>query len=105
MEKIKCVILGDQSVGKSSLISSYFQNKIPAVYSPTILEVVEVQSTLHIQDTPVQVLINLWDTTGDKNKYQDFSELVQEGANIFIICFSLVDKGSLRNAINFVRNR
>ncbi|EGV91402.1 Rho-related GTP-binding protein RhoV [Cricetulus griseus] len=57
---IKCVLVGDGAVGKSSLIVSYTCNGYPARYRPTALDTFSVQ--VLVDGSPVR--IELWDTAG-----------------------------------------
>ncbi|VCW99191.1 unnamed protein product, partial [Gulo gulo] len=57
---IKCVLVGDGAVGKSSLIVSYTCNGYPARYRPTALDTFSVQ--VLVDGAPVR--IELWDTAG-----------------------------------------
>jgi GTPase SAR1 family protein len=47
-------------------------------------------------------MVNLWDVGGDKSKFEDFIKLIYECTNMFIICFSLIDRNSFRSALNYV---
>lgn len=45
-EKIKCVLVGDGAVGKSTLIAAYAQNKFREEYTPTAYDTFNGKSTL-----------------------------------------------------------
>ena len=57
---IKCVIVGDGAVGKTSMLVSYATNKFPTDHVPTVFDNYSV--TVMAGDTPCH--LGLFDTAG-----------------------------------------
>uniref|UniRef100_A0A6U3BJV0 Uncharacterized protein n=1 Tax=Paramoeba aestuarina TaxID=180227 RepID=A0A6U3BJV0_9EUKA len=92
MSEVKCVVVGDGAVGKTSMLISYVEGKFPTEYVPTVFENYEKEVTLegkHINFT-------LWDTAGQEG-YQKIRTLSYKSADIFLVCFSFDNPGSLEN--------
>lgn len=134
MRSIKCVIIGDGAVGKTSLLISYTTNTFPTDYVPTVFDnystkiavqpplslqmrkkSIESNNTdtfnMHIetdevpkrkQDNKIPKLktqffkLNLWDTAG-QDEYDKLRPLSYPQTDIFIICFSVIDRTSFNN--------
>ena len=95
MKEIKCVVVGDGGVGKTCLILSFTQNSFPKDYVPTIFDTHTAK--LEVEHTPIN--LNLWDTAGQED-YERTRPMAYLEANVFIVCFSLVELNSLENIIN-----
>ncbi|KAF7252119.1 Rho-related GTP-binding protein RhoV [Varanus komodoensis] len=94
---IKCVLIGDGAVGKTSLIVSYTTNGYPDQYQPTALD------TFSVQFCPVQVLVDgapvriqLWDTAGQED-FDCLRLLCYPDTDVFLVCFSVVNPTSFQN--------
>jgi len=37
---IKCVVIGDEAVGKTSILLTYAQDKFPTTHEPTVFDIV-----------------------------------------------------------------
>ncbi|KAK1160553.1 rho-related GTP-binding protein RhoU-like [Acipenser oxyrinchus oxyrinchus] len=86
--EIKCVLVGDGAVGKTSLIVSYTTNGYPTEYLPTAFD------TFSVDDTPVR--IQLCDTAGQE-EFDCLRSLCYPGTDVFIVCFSVVNPSSFQN--------
>eukprot|EP00005_Dracoamoeba_jomungandri_P001986 CAMPEP_0174250010 /NCGR_PEP_ID=MMETSP0439-20130205/322_1 /TAXON_ID=0 /ORGANISM="Stereomyxa ramosa, Strain Chinc5" /LENGTH=260 /DNA_ID=CAMNT_0015329971 /DNA_START=66 /DNA_END=848 /DNA_ORIENTATION=+ len=87
--RIKLVVVGDGAVGKTSLLISYATKKFPTDYVPTVFENYTAQ--LHKDDE--NILLHLWDTAGQED-YDRLRPLSYPGADVVLLCFSLVTRGS-----------
>ena len=58
---IKMVLVGDTSVGKSSLITNYLHNSFSEDYEPTVLDI--YRGTKNVNRKPIEIEIH--DTCGD----------------------------------------
>ena len=84
---IKCVLIGDEGVGKTSLLITYTRNKFPEFYVPNILDNCAVNVKLKNET----YTLGLFDTS--VNYQQDLSN-----TDVFLLCFSLDKPVSLQNA-------
>ncbi|GBB87931.1 hypothetical protein RclHR1_14420002 [Rhizophagus clarus] len=92
MQKIKCVVVGDNNVGKTELITTYLTNKFPSDYTPIVFDNYAV--TIMIGNEPI--LFGLSDTAGQED-YDRLRPLSYLQTDVFLICFSVMSPNSLRN--------
>lgn len=90
----KVLVIGDGGCGKTSLLYKYAKNTFTTEYVPTVFET----TTIDIRDASarVQLSLQLWDTAGQED-YDRIRTLSYADTHIVLICFSLVDKLSLKN--------
>nr|CAD7428868.1 unnamed protein product [Timema monikensis] len=89
---IKCVLVGDGGVGKTSLIVSYSTNKFPKDYIPTAYDKYNVEVSVDGRRVGVQ----LCDTAG-QNDFDPLRTLCYPEADVFMVCFSIMSSTSFEN--------
>ena len=90
---LKCVVVGDGAVGKTSMLLCYTTNTFPTDHMPTIFD--NYSKNVTMNDGRV-VNLGLWDTAG-QDEYADFRPLSYAAADCFVVAFSLIDRKSFRN--------
>src|SRR3990167_4864019 len=92
MKSIKCVIVGDGAVGKTSLLYSYIYDKVPDAYVPTIMDNYHAQ----VQTSTGNVGLGLWDTAGQED-YDRIRPLSYPATDVFLVCYSVISQASFEN--------
>jgi len=94
-QSLNLVVVGDATVGKTSLLLSYTNNNFPVDYQPTVFD---TYSANMMCDRRVFHL-SLWDTSG-KEEYDRLRPLSYAQSNAFLLCYSVVDPASFQNVRN-----
>eukprot|EP01083_Nonionella_stella_P064320 167522_1 len=97
---IKCILLGDSHVGKSSLLLRYFDND----YKESQINTVGVDyrmKTIELGDYLVRYQI--WDTAGQE-KYRTIIAAYYRGIDAALICYDITNRESFENISIWVEN-
>eukprot|EP01097_Dermamoeba_algensis_P005902 TRINITY_DN371_c0_g1_i4.p1 TRINITY_DN371_c0_g1~~TRINITY_DN371_c0_g1_i4.p1 ORF type:complete len:184 (-),score=46.39 TRINITY_DN371_c0_g1_i4:227-778(-) len=89
---IKLVVVGDGAVGKTCLLIAYANNRFPEDYIPTVFD----NYVVNITAGETNIELGLWDTAGQE-EYDRLRPLSYANANVFLICFSVVNPVSYEN--------
>ena len=92
MQNVKMVTVGDGTVGKTSLLMSYTENRFPVDYVPTIFD----NFTTGVEVDGRLISFALWDTAGQE-EYARLRSLSYPETDVFLICFSVTSQASLEN--------
>ena len=90
---VKLVFVGQTAVGKTSIIMTWTQERFPTLYEPTVFDT--YHGTKNYKGAEIK--LQIWDTAG----HDDLGKLrpiAYTGTDCFLVCFSLVDKNSLKEA-------
>lgn len=91
-KEVKCVIVGDGGVGKTSLLMSYTTGGIMMDYIPTCFDCYTVD--MKVQEKCYAM--SLIDTAGQET-YDRLRTLTYYDTDIFLVCFSVADNDSFEN--------
>ncbi len=91
MIDIKLILLGDISVGKSSIIGRYIDNSFSDDYQCTLQ--VEMKTKIIDIDLDTKVKMNIWDTVGQE-KFRNLTKQYYRNCQGAIIVFDLTRKDS-----------
>ena len=92
MTTIKCVTIGDGSVGKTCMLISYTTNSFPKNYTPTVFD--HYSANLIVDGEAVTLV--LWDTPGQMD-YDMLRPLSYPETDVFIVCFAIDDRPTINN--------
>jgi len=92
MRELKCVVVGDGAVGKTSMLLSYTTNIFPSDHTPTVFD--NYNTIVHLGGQDVNLY--LWDTAGQE-EYQNLRPLSYLGTDVFILVFALSSPRSFQH--------
>jgi len=92
MQNIKLVTVGDGTVGKTSLLMSYTENRFPIDYVPTVFD----NYTTGVEVDGRLISFALWDTAGQE-EYAKLRALSYPDTDVFLVCFALNSLSSFDN--------
>jgi len=89
---IKITVVGDTSVGKTSLLISYTTNSFPSEHVPTVFDNYSANAIVDEES----ITLGLWDTAGS-SEFNELRPLSYPGTDAFIVCYSIIDPNSLQS--------
>lgn len=96
-EHIKCVILGDSSVGKTSMLNTYLNGN----FNPNMGNTIGAcywEKTILIDDTTCS--IGFWDTAGQE-RYKSLVPMYIRGANIALLVYDTTCQFSFNSIVDW----
>ena len=90
IENYKIVIIGDQHVGKTSILSRYKYETIEENYAPTV-GIDFLTKNVFLEDKTIRLI--MWDTAGQE-RFKSLIPTYLKNANCIILAFDLTNKTS-----------
>merc|ERR1719379_2651411 len=95
----KLVLLGDASVGKSSILMRFLQNKFSDGIETTVGAAF---STKTIESRNRQIKFEIWDTAGQE-RFKSLAPMYYRGASAAIVVYDQTNAASFKRAREWVR--
>ena len=99
MLNCKVVLLGETSVGKTSLISRYVNNTFET-NSLTTTGASYAYKTIHLKQYNKSIKFEIWDTAGQE-RYRSLTKIFYKNASVAILCYDITKKGSFNEIKNY----
>jgi len=103
--KCKMSIIGDENVGKTSIILRYLNNTFTNQYITTLgadfVDKVYINSDLPSLNPKDSLTVTLWDLGGQKS-FQEISTLYCEGSSGIMIVFDVSDADTFKSIPNWI---
>uniref|UniRef100_A0A6B2LJF1 Uncharacterized protein n=1 Tax=Arcella intermedia TaxID=1963864 RepID=A0A6B2LJF1_9EUKA len=94
MQQVKCVVVGDDGVGKTCLLCVYTSNFFPTEYVPPIMENYSGNLVLNQQI----INLTLWDTRGNES-FDALRPLSYAHTDVWLVVFSVVSPSSFSRIV------
>ena len=92
MQNVKCVIVGDGAIGKTTLLVSYTTDSFTDEYVPTVFD--NMAAALLVDGKPMS--LGLYDTAGQED-YDKLRPLSYPQTDVFVLGYSVVSPPSFQN--------
>ena len=96
MDRIKLILVGDKSVGKSCIINQFIEKQFVNEYIPTIGSD-KIKKEIEIEGKKLK--LEIWDTVGQE-QYRAVNKIFIKNAQIALIVYDITNKDSFNN-LNF----
>lgn len=100
MIKHKLVFLGDQSVGKTSLLSRFMYDKFDTQYKATV-GIDFMSKTMYLPDRTIR--LQLWDTAGQE-RFRTLVPSYIRDSNIAVVVYDVTDANSFDAATKWIED-
>ncbi|KAL7666214.1 GTP-binding protein YPT6 [[Candida] zeylanoides] len=101
LRKYKIVFLGDQSVGKTSLITRFMYDTFDDQYAATI-GIDFLSKTMYLEDNKT-IRLQLWDTAGQE-RFRSLIPSYIRDSHVAVICYDITLKKSFDNLTNWIND-
>jgi len=98
LAKYKLVFLGDQSVGKTSIITRFMYDTFDTSYQPTI-GIDFLSKTMYLDDKTVR--LQLWDTAGQE-RFRSLIPSYIRDSSVAVICYDITNRDSFVNTSKWI---
>eukprot|EP00230_Micromonas_polaris_P003324 CAMPEP_0119223592 /NCGR_PEP_ID=MMETSP1327-20130426/33244_1 /TAXON_ID=38833 /ORGANISM="Micromonas pusilla, Strain RCC2306" /LENGTH=210 /DNA_ID=CAMNT_0007221869 /DNA_START=485 /DNA_END=1117 /DNA_ORIENTATION=- len=98
LAKYKLVFLGDQSVGKTSVISRFMYDKFDLSYQATI-GIDFLSKTMYLDDRTVR--LQLWDTAGQE-RFRSLIPSYVRDSSVAVIVYDVTSRSSFQNVMKWI---
>jgi Ras-related protein Rab-6A len=98
LSKYKLVFLGDQSVGKTSIITRFMYDKFDPSYQPTI-GIDFLSKTMYLEDRTIR--LQLWDTAGQE-RFRSLIPSYIRDSSVAVIVYDVSNRQSFLNLARWV---
>jgi len=98
LSKYKLVFLGDQSVGKTSIITRFMYDTFDSTYQATI-GIDFLSKTMYLEDRTVR--LQLWDTAGQE-RFRSLIPSYIRDSSVAIIVYDITNRNSFINTAKWI---
>eukprot|EP01111_Echinosteliopsis_oligospora_P001267 TRINITY_DN1186_c0_g1_i1.p1 TRINITY_DN1186_c0_g1~~TRINITY_DN1186_c0_g1_i1.p1 ORF type:complete len:223 (-),score=61.69 TRINITY_DN1186_c0_g1_i1:68-736(-) len=98
LSKYKLVFLGDQSVGKTSIITRFMYDTFDSTYQATI-GIDFLSKTMYLEDRTVR--LQLWDTAGQE-RFRSLIPSYIRDSSVAIIVYDITNRSSFLNTVKWI---
>ena len=100
LEKYKLVFLGDQNVGKTSVITRFMYDSFDTSYQATI-GIDFLSKTMYLEDRTVR--LQLWDTAGQE-RFRSLIPSYIRDSSVAVVVYDITDRASFLNTSMWIEN-
>ncbi|EYU31009.1 hypothetical protein MIMGU_mgv1a022220mg [Erythranthe guttata] len=97
LTKYKLVFLGDQSVGKTSIITRFMYDKFDTTYQATI-GIDFLSKTMYLEDRTIR--LQLWDTAGQE-RFRSLIPSYIRDSSVAVIVYDVANRQSFLNTMKW----
>ncbi|KAI9219718.1 ras small monomeric GTPase Rab6 protein, partial [Blastocladiella britannica] len=98
LKKFKLVFLGEQSVGKTSLITRFMYDTFDSAYQATI-GIDFLAKTMYLEDRTVR--LHLWDTAGQE-RFRSLIPSYIRDSSVAVVVYDVSSKSSFHNTSRWI---
>ena len=100
LEKYKLVFLGDQGVGKTSIITRFMYDSFDTAYQATI-GIDFLSKTMYLDDRTVR--LQLWDTAGQE-RFRSLIPSYIRDSSVAVIVYDITNRNSFANTAKWIED-